>query len=308
MKLIRQAMIYSLYFAPRGRDRLLAMGEQLGLGHLSYEDRLIGIVGDSGSGKSLIIRGMFPGLELVNDDKAFNPSRLMQIRDALDNDFNCSTYHLDMRFQLAFTQMHEIADFVNTAVRRDRRVIVEHFDLLYPYLDCNADILIGIGEEIIVTRPSIFGPLPKDIYSIVFDSLKYRRMAHTAEDITALVLKKDYLVPYKFWNSDVRGGFVLHFAEKPDIDLEELEQKVQSIIDAKIPVSYLDDNHILVGEEKLSCTGSRIHINNTSEIENFHLIKEFRFDYQNDMYALAGMVGFREWDPVDLNRVTREAR
>lgn len=42
----------------------------------------------------------------------------------------------------------------------------------------NAEVLIGIGEEVIVTRPNIFGPLPKDIAEIVFKSIKLRRMAH----------------------------------------------------------------------------------------------------------------------------------
>lgn len=307
MRLIRKEMIYCLYFAPRGRERLLAMGEQLGMGHLSYDDRLIGIVGDAGSGKSLIIKGMFPGLELVNDDASINPARLMQIRDALENDFDSTTYHIDMRFQLAFTQVWEIVDFVKTALERKRRIIVEHFDLLYPHLGFNADVLIGIGEEIIVTRPNIFGPLPKDIYMIVFDSLKYRKMAHTAEDLTAFVLKEYFcIIPSKFQSSDVRGGFVLYFSEQPDLDLAELERNVLEIIESGIPVCYANDNHIKIGAETLSCTGPRIHVSNTSEIESFHLIKEFRFDYQNNMYALAGLVGNRPWDPDDLNRVTKE--
>ena len=32
----------------------------------------IGIIGEAGSGKSMLIKGMFPGLELTNDDNGVN--------------------------------------------------------------------------------------------------------------------------------------------------------------------------------------------------------------------------------------------
>ena len=60
--------IISTYFAPRGHARMYALGMQLMQMYLSPFDRLIGIIGEAGSGKSALIRGMFPGLELTNDD------------------------------------------------------------------------------------------------------------------------------------------------------------------------------------------------------------------------------------------------
>ncbi len=35
--------------------------------------------------------------------------------------------------------------------------------------------LIGVGEEVIITRPGVFGPESKEIGNIVFDSIKYRK-------------------------------------------------------------------------------------------------------------------------------------
>lgn len=303
--------IYSVYFAPRGRERLMSLGEQIAHLHLSYKDRLIGIIGDSGSGKSLVIKGIFPGVALSNDDDLIAMDKVMQVRPAdLDHDFKTATYHIDMRFQMAFTQMYEIVDFVQGALSNNRRVVVEHFDLLYPYLKTNADILIGIGEEIIVTRPTLFGPLPRDIYNVVIPSLQKRKMAHTAEDLTAYVLQEISQIPFysfKNVNSDVRGGFVLNFPLKLEVDLNEVEKNVQDLLSQDLPISYHDENHIQIGDSIIiPCTGPRIHVRNTSEIEHFRLLKEFKYDKTSGRYALVGTVTDKYHDAEDFNQINPE--
>ena len=303
--LIREMSMYHVYFAPRGKERLLLLGEQLSQRHLSFADRLIGIVGDAGSGKSSVIKGLLPGLELVNDDDGINPMKIMQVRD-LDRTFDAGTFHIDMRFQSAFTQMHEIAGFVKEALRKNRRLVVEHFDQLYPFLKINADLIIGIGEEILVTRPNIFGPLPKDIYDIVFTSVKYRRMAHTAEDITAMILTNELGQKMdSFRNSDVRHGFVLIFKLRPAIDLHELERRVKEKIDEGLPVNYYDEGHIKIGNDLQPCTSPRIHVTNTADIEGFHLMPEFVYDERTNDYSMVGLIGEKRWDIHDLNRLHR---
>jgi hypothetical protein len=301
--LINDVSFYSVYFAPRGRERLLFLGEQLSHRHLTFDDKLIGIIGDAGSGKSSLIKGMFPGLELVNDDEGFDSHKVIRLTDLTDSINETTTFHLDMRFQIAFTQMHEIVSFVRNAIEKDRRVIIEHFDLLYPALKMNAEIMIGIGEEIIVTRPGIFGPLPRDIYDIVYHSLQYRKMVHSAEDITTMVLEREFNITHNWKNSDVRRGFVFIFDEKPKIILSELERKVREIIDRHIDIAYYDDNHIKFGDfEPVKCNGPRIHAKNTKEIENFHLLKDFTYDRLNKSFSLVGLVGLESQDIEDLNK------
>ena len=301
--IIHAAAFYSVYFAPRGRERLLFLGEQISQRHLTFSDRLIGIIGDAGSGKSSLIKGMFPGLELVNDDDRFDSHKVMRITDYAENMNQTTTFHLDMRFQMAFTQMHEIVRFVKNAIENDRRVIIEHFELLYPFLKMNAEIMIGIGEEIIVTRPGIFGPLPKDIYDIVHHSLKYRKMVHTAEDITAMLLGREYNMANTWRHSDVKRGFVLVFNEKPTFSLADLENDVRTIIERHIDVAYYDESHIKLGDyEPVHCSGPRIHLTNTSEIEDFRLLKEFTYDRLNNTYALVGLVGCDARYIENLNR------
>ena len=301
--IIHAAAFYSVYFAPRGRERLLFLGEQISQRHLTFQDRLIGIIGDAGSGKSSLIKGMFPGLELVNDDDRFDSHRVMRIMDYEDSMNETTTFHLDMRFQMAFTQMHEIVAFVKDALEKDRRVIIEHFDLLYPALKMNAEIMIGIGEEILVTRPGMFGPLPKEIYDIVHHSLKYRKMVHTSEDITAMLLSREYNMANTWRHSDVKRGFVLVFNEKPTLDLAELEKDVCAIIEQHASVAYFDERHIKIGDfQPFKCSGPRIHLNNTSEIENFRILKEFTYDRLNNTHALVGLVGRDTRHIENLNR------
>ncbi|MCL2602591.1 MAG: alanine-tRNA synthetase second additional domain-containing protein [Treponema sp.] len=301
--IIHAAAFYSVYFAPRGRQRLSFLGEQISQRHLTFDDSLIGIIGDAGSGKSSLIKGMFPGLELVNDDDRFDSHKVMRITDDDDLVNDATTFHLDMRFQTAFTQMHQIVSFVRKAIDSGKRVIVEHFDLLYPALKMNAEIMIGIGEEIIVTRPGLFGPLPKDIFDIVHSSLKYRKMVHTAEDITSMLLAREYKLSNTWKHSDVKRGFVLVFDEKPELDIVELERKVREIIDRHIDVAYYDESHIKFGEyEPFECSGPRIHVTNSKEIEEFRLLKDFTWDSLNETYALVGLVGSGKRSIEDLNK------
>ena len=167
---MQRSHILSTFYAPRGRNRIYDLGIQIAQMYLSPFDKLIGVIGDSGSGKSVLIRGMFPGLELTNDDGGVNvrPLPLMD-QDSETGFFTPHTYHVDIRFEMGFTQPHELADAIMQAVHRGKRVVVEHFDLIYPFLSTNANLLIGVGEEILVARPNPFGPFPDSISQIPAD-------------------------------------------------------------------------------------------------------------------------------------------
>ncbi|MDA8235446.1 MAG: alanine-tRNA synthetase second additional domain-containing protein [Clostridia bacterium] len=283
-------LMQAAYFAPRGKKRLLLLGSNIGQRYLSPEDKLIGLIGEAGSGKSLLIRGMFPGLELTNDDDGINIRPLPLLADAQREHFRYRTYHIDARFETAFTQTWMLAEAVRKAIDHGRRVVIEHFDQLYPALEINAEVLIGVGEEVIVTRPGIFGPYPKDIAAIVFESIKYRRMAHTAEDITGLVLE-ELGIKKPQAHSDIKHGFILEFSEKPDLDFDFVEKRVLEYIAQDLIINHYDENHIKIGERVCQCTGPRIHLRRTGEIEGFHLIKEFKWDPIDKLYVLAGLVG-----------------
>ncbi len=84
MSLVDEQLLYAVYFAPRGKNRILNLGHLISQRHISATDRLIGLIGDAGAGKSLLIRGMFPGLELTNDDEGLYIRPLPILRDIGD--------------------------------------------------------------------------------------------------------------------------------------------------------------------------------------------------------------------------------
>lgn len=300
---MQKSHLYTMFFAPRGLARMADLGMQVAQQYLSPFDKLIGVVGEAGSGKSMLIKGMFPGLELSNDDEGVNVRPLPLLSVGEETGFYTPhTYHVDIRFEAAFTQMHVIADAIKEAVGLGKRVVVEHFDLIYPFLDRNAHLLIGIGEEVIITRPTLFGPEPQDLTGIVFKSIQYRRMIHSAEDLCEYFIdakvKRDYI------HADVRHGFILSFEEKPDIDLAELEAQVMDLIEKDLIISYCDDTHILIGNEKQTCSGPRMHVKSTGEIKKLSLNKEFLLEPITNRYLLVGVVGENGYLKFsDLNKI-----
>lgn len=281
---------HSVYFAPRGKRRLLSLGNSIAQRYLDSEDNFIGFIGDAGAGKSVLIRGMFPGLTLTNDDSGIN-IRPLPILDHFDEGrFSSHTYHLDLRFESAFSQMWEMADAIEAALNKKRRVIIEHYDLIAPLLKYKAQVIIGVGEEVVITRPRMFGPRPEEIRDIVYTSIQYRRMAHTAEDLTAHVIEEmGYERPP--FHSDVRSGFILEFEELPDLSIVELKQGVDALIKENIKVALVDDDHISLGGRIFPCTSPRLHVKRTGEIEGFSLAEDFIYDSLTHLYLLPGRVG-----------------
>lgn len=285
-----ETFAHAVYFAPRGKERLMLLGDRLSRHYLRANDKLIGFIGDAGAGKSLLIKGMFPGLLLTNDDEGINLRPLPLLSDYHDGKFASNTYHVDLRFESAFNQLWELEEAVEKAVRKGKRVIVEHFELIEPKLGIAPELLVGVGEEVIVTRPGVFGPRSDEIARIVFKSIKYRRMAHTAEDLTAMAIEtRGYNRPPL--HSDVKSGFVLQFGEQPDFSIDEIEAEVLDMIANDLKVSYHDDEHINIGGTRYVCTGPRIHVRHTGEVEGFHLLPEFKQDPRTGFYLLTGLVG-----------------
>jgi tRNA A37 threonylcarbamoyladenosine biosynthesis protein TsaE len=283
-------LIKSIYFAPRGRKRIHELGAHLAQRYLSAEDSLIGVIGDAGAGKSVLIQGMFPGLELTNDDMGINVRPLPLLHHYDNGIFEHHSYHLDIHFEQAFTRPPLLAEAVHKALREGCRVIVEHFDLLYPVLKMNARVLVGIGQEVVIARPGLFGPYPDAIKEQVYRSLYYRRMAHSAEDITQLVLEQLGAPPPE-GHGDVHNGFILHYSRRPSAELALVEEQVKGLIAKDLTINPTGICQITIGESTRRCTGPRLHLRSTGEIENFRLEKEYLRDPLTGTYSIVGRVG-----------------
>ena len=284
-----QEPLYSVYFAPRGYARMIQIGRDIAQRHLTAFDKLIGVIGDAGSGKSLLIRGMFPGLELTNDDNGVNVRPLPLLDIDATGFYQAHTYHMDVRFESAFTPLPQLAEAVLIALEKGKRVVIEHFEMIYPLLNFNAALLIGIGDEIIVSRPTVFGPEPDDIAKTVFSSIKYRRMAHTAEDLTEHVLMNRNVG--KYTHGDVRRGFFLRFDRVINIDIPQVFGEVNDLILQDLPITYKDPQHIYIGSVLHRCTGPRMHVNSTGKVEHFRFLNDLQYDTLDESYLLVGLVG-----------------
>ena len=109
--------ILTTYYAPRGRSRMFDLGMQIAQQYLSPFDQIIGIIGEAGSGKSVLIKGMFPGLELTNDDDGVNIRPLPLLEQDMETGFfTPHTYHIDIRFEMGFSQLSSLADAILQAV------------------------------------------------------------------------------------------------------------------------------------------------------------------------------------------------
>ncbi|MFW6151522.1 MAG: alanine-tRNA synthetase second additional domain-containing protein [Verrucomicrobiota bacterium] len=303
----RDHLLSANYFAPRGKGRLYELGKVMAERYLYPSDLLIGVIGGEGSGKSTLIRGLFPGLELTNDDEGINISSAPIYESADDGFFTAHTFHIDARYERAFRQTYEIVAAIKAAVRNEKRVVVEHFDLVYEQLGHNAQVLISVGEEVRLHRPTVFGPSPLTLKQEAEEGGRYRIMAHTAEDITTMILISDYGYDPPDIHSEVRHGFVIGFPKKLDVDIAQLEEKVRTFIEEEHPVKPAETKHIMIGDTKLPCTGRRIHVKNTRDIENFRLLRQLRYDPVSNEHLLVGLVGKEPVaDPNALSPVTGE--
>ena len=149
---------------------------------------------------------------------------------------------------------------------------------------------IGVGEQIVITRPNLFGPLPQELCDIVYPSLAYRLMAHSAEDLCEYAMTQEQMLACS--HGDIRHGFVLEFNEhQPDIDIPTLEARVNELIRQDLPIDYYDESHILLGGAQHYCTGPRTHVRSTGRIIGFRLLDHFIYDHFHKTCMLVGCVG-----------------
>ena len=291
MKFASDPFMFTEYYAPRGQQRLMDLGNAIASQHLKPSDLCTGILGEAGSGKSLIVRGMFPGLQLTNDDEAVYMRPLPLLEHYESGRFRNHTYHMDIRFEVAFTQPYLLAEAANAAIRAGRRVVIEHFERLDGVLGRHADLLVGIGEEVIVARPNLFGPQAQDIANRVLRSIDFRRRVHTAEDIVCNILDVVYGIPTStLVHGDVQRGFILEFEEKPNFAVADVERLAKEQIAAGLDVCYLDEDHIRIGNDRIHCTGPRIHVANTADIPFFAMAPDFVYNPINDTWLFVGVV------------------
>ncbi len=126
-------------------------------------------------------------------------------------------------------------------------------------------------------------------------------MIHSAEEICSLLLEEQG-VPDTYRHDDVRRGFIFSFAQKPDIDLEALDRDANKMIEEDIPIWFRDEEHISIGPHIRTCSGPRMHVKSTGEIQKITINKELLQEPITDRYLLVCIVGEHGQNRInDLN-------
>ena len=69
--------------------------------------------------------------------------------------------------------------------------------------------------------------------------------------------------------------------------------------------TYVDDHHVLIGSDLHKCSGPRIHVGHTGQVENFRLMHHFIYDRLKRRYLMVGCVGENSdklLEPLDVRR------
>jgi len=115
-------------------------------------------------------------------------------------------------------------------------------------------------------------------------------MSHTAEDLCEYFMPPEELE--RCSHGDVKHGFLICFPDTPPkFDIQEIEDKVNEMIKQDLPVTYCDSQHVSIGGTIHPCSGPRIHVSSTGQIQDFYLLKHFVYDKLNKRYLLVGYVG-----------------
>ena len=86
--------LYNFFFAPRGNKRMMELGMKITQMYLNPFDRIIGIIGAKDSGKSWLIKGMFPGIQTVEEDDEFEVLNMPLLNSEEVGFYTPKTFHV----------------------------------------------------------------------------------------------------------------------------------------------------------------------------------------------------------------------
>jgi hypothetical protein len=84
----------------------------------------------------------------------------------------------------------------------------------------------------------------------------------------------------------------------PKVDLMELEARIHEYIKQDLPVTYVDENHVQIGDMTHVCNGPRIHVSSTGQIGDLKLLWRFVHDKRKNRYLLVGCIGEKNLDYI----------
>ena len=114
--------LYNFFFAPRGNKRMMELGMKITQMYLNPFDRIIGIIGAKDSGKSWLIKGMFPGIQTVESDDEFDILNMPLLNSEEVGFYTPKTFHVDVRAARKYVSLEEISKAVLHVTSQHKRV------------------------------------------------------------------------------------------------------------------------------------------------------------------------------------------
>ena len=80
--------------------------------------------------------------------------------------------------------------------------------------------------------------------------------------------------------------------------LPQLQEKIHEYIKMDLPVTYVDEGHVSIGDMIHPCNGPRTHVSRTGQIGDLQLLYRFVHDKRKNRYLLVGCIGEENLDYI----------
>ena len=101
---------------------MMELGMKITQMYLNPFDRIIGIIGAKDSGKSWLIKGMFPGIQTVESDDEFDILNMPLLNSEEVGFYTPKTFHVDVRAARKYVSLEEISKAVLHVISQHKRV------------------------------------------------------------------------------------------------------------------------------------------------------------------------------------------
>ena len=158
--------------------------------------------------------------------------------------------------------------------------------------DTNTAVLLGaLTMQGIAAGPQLFTQHGEWVYTIMLGLIAVNIFMYLQGRVFIRGFVNITRVPTStLVHGDVQRGFILEFEEKPNFAVADVERLAKEQIAAGLDVCYLDEDHIRIGNDRIHCTGPRIHVANTADIPFFAMAPDFVYNPINDTWLVVGVV------------------
>ena len=231
---------------------------------VDFNDKLVGILGARGVGKTTFLLQYLKGNSLSMTEKLYVSADTIELSDV-------SLYEFAEFFEdaggklLVIDEIHKYPDF-----EQHLKQIYDFLGIKVVFSGSSAVILeharTDLSRRAVIYR--VNGLSFREFLELKtgerFENYSLDEILNYHEDIAYGILEK--ISPFKFWNEFLKKGFYPFYFENPSTYFAKLEETINAVIEADIPVIFnVSSENIrkLKGLVKLICTSEPYELNVT---------------------------------------------